>query len=120
MMKLIIIGTIISSLILSSLIYFGGPVLFMGLAIIGIVIVILAIFVGGLICARTLINDGAQIAISSADNNDRHNAAKIGALAGLTREALKIEALKIKNSSNGQPALPEYAEGEFTISGLDK
>lgn len=119
-MKATIVITIISSLILSSLFYFGSSVLLMGLAIIGIVIVILAIFVGGLICARTLINDGAQIAIASTNNNDKHNAAKIGALTGLTREALKIEALKIKNSSNGQPALPEYTEGEFTISGLDK
>ncbi len=119
-MKATIVITTISSLILSSLFYFGSSMLLMGLAIIGIVIVILAIFVGGLICARTLINDGAQIAIASTNNNDKNDATKIGALAGLTREALKIEALKIKNTGNGQPALPVYTEGEFTISGLDK
>lgn len=122
-MKTIIPLTLVLSALAAILFYFGGVVLLTGLGAISLLLLAgLAFFIGHRWTLRTM-QAGAQIAIDAASNNDRHDAQKIQALSGLTREAIKARQADFQQTkkASGLPALPAWTavDGQFTIAGLD-
>jgi hypothetical protein len=114
-MKITIVLVLMLTFILATLFYLGGYVLLAGLGAIALTSLLILAFAIGSSWTRKLINDGARIAIEATSRNDQHDAQKITALAGLTREAIKAKM----DSLNGYPALPDIVDGSFTITGLE-
>jgi len=111
--------------------YAGGVVLAIILGVLGLSAIMLAAFTLGSRWSRKMIQEGAQIAISSGAVNDQHDALKTKALAELVGHALK--QFKHNAPPAGFPAMPslppipdhplmltDYSEANFTIAGLDE
>lgn len=115
-MKQTIFLIVITTGFLAGLIYLGGAALAIGLGAISLTAVIFGAFALGSWWTAKVMAAGAKIAITSAGQNDAHDAMKIKALAGLTQEAIKAKNLPPAN----YPILPfNTVDGTFTIAGLD-
>lgn len=119
-MKQTILIIFVLSIILATLFYVGGYALMVGLGALALTTIIFMAFALGVKWAHRLMTAGAKLAIESTSNNDKHDALKIQALAGLTREAIKAKQETLSRTT-GYPALPPLntVEGTFTIAGLE-
>jgi hypothetical protein len=119
-MKQTVLTVCVLSIILATLFYLGGYILLTGLGALALTAIIFTAFALGARWANKLMTDGARLAIESTSNNDRHDAIKIQALAGLTREAIKAKNESLPPPS-GYPALPplDAIEGDFSIAGIE-
>ncbi|MCQ3971915.1 MAG: hypothetical protein DPW09_00550 [Anaerolineae bacterium] len=103
-----------------------------GISVIAVVLVVFGAFAAGSYWTRSSMETGAKLAIVSSNNNDANDAAKIEALSGLLKEAIKAQSnyqKSLPSPQAGYPALPLFGpstglgldatEGSFTIDGLD-
>ncbi len=96
-----------------------------GISVIAVVLVVFGAFAAGSYWTRSSMETGAKLAIVSSNNNDMNDAAKIEALSGLLKEAIKAQNNYQKSLpplQTGYPALPPLTatEASFTIEGLDE
>lgn len=120
-MKQQLFTLLVLGILVSVLFYFGGYALLVGLGVIGLTAIIFGSFALGARWARSLMSEGARLAIESASRNDAHDAIKIKAMADLGRELVKARN-QVLPAGDSYPALPPLSgvvDGSFTIAGLE-
>ena len=80
----------------------------------------IAIFALGSWWSANLLRNGAQIALSAQESDDRRDGQQIGQIAALVREVIKSERNYNNIEKPHYPALPDNGGASFTITGFEE